>query len=242
MIYRGVVLAGGKGTRLGELTRVVNKHLLPVGDEPMVYHPLRKLVGAGVRDILLVSGPESLGDFIRQLGSGKALGCSLTYRAQDEPGGIAQALGLAESYCGDRPCAVLLGDNVFHDALGPLLQRTIQNSDHAWIALKQVHDPSRYGIAELQGHRIVALEEKPREPRSDLAIAGIYVFPPEVFALIRQAKPSARGEWEITDINRAFLEQGRLQHVFLEGYWTDAGTPESLDLAKQLVKSTPPLF
>jgi glucose-1-phosphate thymidylyltransferase len=240
--HRGVVLAGGKGTRLGELTRVTNKHLLPVGPYPMVYHPLKKLVGAGLRDILLVSGTEHMGDFVELLGSGRAHGCNLTYRVQDEAGGIAQALGLAELFCAGSRCAVILGDNIFYDSLGPLLAEANQHPDHAWVALKEVPDPGRYGVANLKDGRVVGIEEKPRHPKSNLAVAGIYLYPPEVFSVIKTLKPSRRGELEITDVNRWFLERGRLGCSMLEGYWTDAGTLESLALANRLVYQNPPLF
>ena len=161
MTVRGIVLAGGKGTRLGELTKVTNKHLLPVGPVPMVYHPLRKLAGAGIKDILLVSGTEHMGDFVELLGSGREHGCTLTYRVQDEAGGIAQALGLAELFCTGARCAVILGDNIFHDALGPMLADAAKKPDWAWVALKRVHDPARYGVAELQGDRIVITQGQP---------------------------------------------------------------------------------
>src|SRR4051812_43757716 len=185
MTVRGIVLAGGKGTRLGELTKVTNKHLLPVGPVPMVYHPLRKLTGAGIKDILLVSGTEHMGDFVELLGSGRDHGCSLTYRVQDEAGGIAQALGLAELFCGNRRSVVILGDNIFFDPLTPLLAEAGKHEDHAWMALKQVSDPSRYGVAELAGNRVVAIEEKPKQPKSDWAVAGIYVYPSDVFDVVK---------------------------------------------------------
>jgi glucose-1-phosphate thymidylyltransferase len=242
MTVRGVVLAGGKGTRLGELTKVTNKHLLPVGPVPMVYHPIRKLVGAGIRDVLLVSGTEHMGDFVELLGSGRDHGCTLTYRVQDEAGGIAQALGLAELFCTAARCAVILGDNVFHDALGPLLDEAGAKPDHAWVALKRVHDPKRYGVAELQGGRVVGIEEKPEKPKSDFAVAGIYVYPPDVFDVIKTLRPSARGELEITDVNRHYLGQGRLGYSLLQGYWTDAGTLESLATANMLVRESPPVY
>lgn len=242
MDLRGVILAGGKGTRLGELTRVTNKHLLPVGPYPMVYYPLKKLVEAGVRDILLVSGTEHMGDFVELLGSGKSYGCNLTYRVQDEAGGIAQALGLASLFCRDARCVVILGDNIFQDPLSVLLADADLCPDHAWVALKRVQDPERYGVAELRGRRVVGLEEKPQHPRSDYAVAGIYVYPPDVFEVIREQRPSQRGELEITDVNRYYLEQGRLGSSFLEGYWTDAGTPDSLALANELVRERFPVF
>jgi glucose-1-phosphate thymidylyltransferase len=241
-LLRGVVLAGGKGTRLGELTKVTNKHLLPVGAVPMVYHPLKKLVGAGIRDVLLVSGTEHMGDFVELLGSGKEHQCSLTYRVQDEAGGIAQALGLAALFCHGCRTVVILGDNIFRDPLGPLLAEANSHPDFAWVALKQVPDPSRYGVAELQGKRVVSLEEKPKEPKSDFAVAGIYIYPPDVFEVIPRLKPSRRGELEITDVNRHYLEQGRLGCSFLSGYWTDAGTLDSLAHANGLVREAPPLY
>jgi glucose-1-phosphate thymidylyltransferase len=242
MALRGVILAGGKGTRLGELTKVTNKHLLPVGPYPMVYYPLKKLVGAGVTDILLVSGTEHMGDFIELLSSGREHGCHLTYRVQDEAGGIAQALGLAALFCTGARCAVILGDNVFMDPLGPILKEAKRAPNHAWVAVKEVTDPARYGVAELQGNRIVGIEEKPKRPKSKYAVAGIYIYPPDVFDVIRDLRPSQRGELEITDVNRHYLKEGRLGYSVLEGYWTDAGTPDSLALVNQLVRDTPPVF
>ena len=237
---RGIVLAGGKGTRLGELTKVTNKHLLPVGPWPMVYHPLKKLTGAGIQDILLVSGTEHMGDFVELLGSGKDYGCRLTYRVQDEAGGIAQALGLAELFATNSRSVVILGDNIFASPLTAMLKEANQHPDWAWIALKQVPDPGRYGVAEMQGQKVIGIEEKPKKPKSDYAVAGIYIYPPDVFTVIKTLKPSARGELEITDVNRYYLEQGRMGASFLEGYWTDAGTPESLAHANQLVNEEMP--
>jgi glucose-1-phosphate thymidylyltransferase len=239
---RGIILAGGKGTRLGELTKVTNKHLLPVGPYPMVYHPLKKLTGAGVRDILLVSGTEHMGDFVELLGSGREHGCGLTYRVQDEAGGIAQALGLAELFCTGQRCVVILGDNIFFDPLRPILAEADRHPDSAWVGLKKVPDPGRYGVAELKGQRVVSLEEKPARPRSNFAVVGIYVYPPDVFAVIKTLKPSGRGELEITDVNRFYLEQGRLGYSVLPGYWTDAGTIDSLARANELVRAQPPLW
>lgn len=239
---RGVILAGGKGTRLGELTKVTNKHLLPVGPYPMVYHPLKKLTGAGIRDILLVSGTEHMGDFVELLGSGRAHQCNLTYRVQDEAGGIAQALALASLYCHGSRSVVILGDNIFHDSLTPMLEEANAAPDHAWVAIKRVPDPGRYGVAELSGKRILGIEEKPAQPKSDYAVAGIYIYPPDVFEVIATIKPSRRGELEITDVNQHYLKQGRLGFTALDGYWTDAGTLDSLGLANQLVRESPPIF
>jgi glucose-1-phosphate thymidylyltransferase len=242
MDLRGIILAGGKGTRLGELTRVTNKHLLPVGPFPMVYYPLKKLVGAGLKEVLLISGTEHMGDFVELLGSGREHHCNLTYRVQDEAGGIAQALGLATHFCTGACCAVVLGDNIFQDPLGPLLTEASAHPDHAWVALKRVQDPHRYGVAELRGNRIVGIEEKPKRPKSDFAVAGIYVYPADVFEVVQGLRPSRRGELEITDVNSHYVKQGRLGYTILEGYWTDAGTPESLAVASKLVRESPPAF
>jgi glucose-1-phosphate thymidylyltransferase len=242
MDLRGIILAGGKGTRLGELTRITNKHLLPVGALPMVYYPLKKLAGAGIRDILLVSGTEHMGDFVELLGSGRDHNCRLTYRVQDEAGGIAQALGLAELFCTNARCAVILGDNIFQDSLGPMLVEANEHPDHAWVALKKVHDPGRYGVAELQGRRIIGIEEKPKRPKSDFAVAGIYIYPPDVFDVIKNLRPSQRGELEITDVNNHYLTNGRLGYSVLNGFWTDAGTLDSLVAVNQLVRETAPQF
>jgi glucose-1-phosphate thymidylyltransferase len=242
MTLRGVILAGGKGTRLGELTKVTNKHLLPVGPYPMVYHPLKKMIGAGLKDILLVSGTEHMGDFVELLGSGREHQCNLTYRVQDEAGGIAQALGLAELFCRQARTLVILGDNIFLDPLHDFVTAAAARADHAWVTLKQVSDPQRYGVAELQGDAVVSIEEKPRQPKSDYAVAGIYLYPVDVFEVIKTLRPSARGELEITDVNRHYLKQGKLSYRILQGYWTDAGTLESLATANQLVRYQPPLF
>ena len=241
-MIRGVILAGGKGTRMGELTKVTNKHLLPVGPYPMVYHPLKKLTGAGLADILIVSGTEHMGDFVELLGSGKDHACRLTYRVQDEAGGIAQALGLAELFCtGSRAC-VLLGDTIFQSGLKPILDAAAARPDWAWIGLKEVHDPDRYGVAELDGERVVGIEEKPPKPKSNLAVVGIYIYPPDVFSVIKTLKPSGRGELEITDVNNHYLREGRMGFSKLDGYWTDAGTLDSLDVANDLVRKQAPTF
>jgi glucose-1-phosphate thymidylyltransferase len=242
MDLRGIILAGGKGTRLGELTRITNKHLLPVGPYPMVYYPLKKLVGAGLKEVLLISGTEHMGDFVELLGSGREHQCNLTYRVQDEAGGIAQALGLAAHFCIGARCAVVLGDNIFQDPLGSLLAEAAAHPDHAWVALKRVQDPHRYGVAELRDGKVVGIEEKPKRPKSDFAVAGIYVYPADVFEVIKGLRPSRRGELEITDVNSHYLKQGRLGHSVLDGYWTDAGTPESLAVANNLVRESPPAF
>jgi glucose-1-phosphate thymidylyltransferase len=208
----------------------------------MVYYPLKKLVGAGIKDVMIVSGTEHMGDFVELLGSGREHGCDLTYRVQDEAGGIAQALGLARLFCRGAHCVVILGDNIFYDPLAGLFEDLGAGGGQARVALKKVPDPGRYGVAELWGERIVGIEEKPDHPRSDLAVAGIYVYPPDVFDVVPRLRPSRRGELEITDVNRHYLEEGRLGYTLLTGYWTDAGTPESLALASELVRESPPVF
>lgn len=241
---RGVVLAGGRGTRLGELTKVTNKHLLPVGPYPMIYYPIKKLVGAGITDIMLVSGTEHVGDFVRLLGSGRDMDCKLTYRVQDEAGGIAQALGLAEDFCIGHRCTVLLGDNIFLDKVMPNAE-AITLDTAARIVVKTVNNPSRYGVVEFDGFgRIVGIEEKPSNPKSNCAVTGIYSFPKNVFGVIRGLKPSARGELEITDVIRHYLEADRLTFEIMHSqcYWTDAGTIESLAEANRLVAKQEPRF
>src|SRR4051812_23000318 len=242
MTLRGVILAGGKGTRLGELTKVTNKHLLPVGPYPMVYYPLKKLTGCNIKEVLLVSGTEHMGDFVELLGSGREHNCNLTYRVQDEAGGIAQALGLAELFCQGARSLVILGDNIFFDPLHELVAAANQKPDWAWLVLKQVHDPQRYGVAEFREGRVIGIEEKPAHPRGDHAVAGIYVYPADVFKVIATLKPSRRGELEITDVNNYYLKQGRLGYSLLPDYWTDAGTLESLAHANALVHEKPPRY
>jgi glucose-1-phosphate thymidylyltransferase len=241
MRVHGVILAGGRGTRLGDLTRVTNKHLLPIGPNPMICYPLHKLVGIETDGILLVTGPEHLGAFATLLGSGHDHGCRLTYRVQDEPGGIAQALALAEGFSRNEHSLVILGDNIFFDPLGAILSSASARPDHAWVLLKRVPDPQRYGVAQVKDGMIVDLQEKPLAPQSDLAVTGIYLYPPDVFSVIRTLRPSARGELEITDVNRHYLEQSRLSFREMDGYWTDAGTLESLATASRLVEAQPPL-
>jgi glucose-1-phosphate thymidylyltransferase len=242
MNIRGIVLAGGKGTRLGELTKVTNKHLLPVGAWPMVYHPLKKIVGAGIRDVMLVSGTDHMGDFVELLGSGKDYQCALTYRVQDEAGGIAQALALAETFSAGHRSLVILGDNIFQASVKSILDEANQHPDWAWVGLKQVPDPGRYGVAELKGKQVVGIEEKPKQPKSDYAVIGVYVYPPDVFNAIKTLRPSARGELEITDVNNWYLKQGRMGFTVIDGYWTDAGTLDSLLVANELVRQQAPEF
>jgi glucose-1-phosphate thymidylyltransferase len=232
---KGIILAGGTGSRLYPLTKVTNKHLLPVGRQPMIVHPVRKLTEAGIDEILIVTGVEHMGDVVNLLGSGKEHGCRFTYKVQDEAGGIAQALGLGEQFArGERIC-VLLGDNIFEDSIAPTVRAFDAQATGARLLLKQVHDPQRYGVAELEGSRVVRIVEKPKEPKSDLAVVGVYFYDTEVFGFIRTLKPSGRGELEITDVNNPDLAKGTLQADRLRGWWTDAGTFDSLHAANELV-------
>lgn len=245
MKYRGIVLAGGKGTRLAGLTGDGNKHLLPVGGEPMILHPLRKLAGAGVREICIVTSTDHVDSLRSALADATPKGVHLTFLAQPKAGGIAQALGYAEEFGAGSRLIVLLGDNIFYDPLTDVLMAADNFPKDAWIALKQVPDPGRYGVAVFDSKKnsvMIDIVEKPEKPASDFAVTGIYIYPPDVFDIIRPLKPSARGEWEITDVNREYLRQGRLGVSNLQEYWTDAGTPESLAQANQLVAEKPPLF
>ncbi len=231
---RGVVLAGGTGSRLFPLTKVTNKHLLPVGREPMIFHPVKKLVQAGVREILIVTGTEHMGAVVGLLGSGKEFGCELTYRVQDEAGGIAQALGLARRFGRGGRMVVILGDNIFEASLAPFADAFRQQPRGAKILVQEVHDPGRYGVAVTEGDRVVRIIEKPKDPPSSLAVTGIYFYDESVFDVITELRPSGRGELEITDVNNAYIARGELTFDRLPGWWTDAGTFESLKLANQL--------
>jgi glucose-1-phosphate thymidylyltransferase len=232
---KGVLLAGGTGSRLHPLTKVTNKHLLPVGREPMIFHPLKKLVEAGCEDILVVTGLEHMGDVVNLLGSGRDFDCRITYRVQDEAGGIAQALGLAEGFVGQDSMLVLLGDNIFRAALTEPAKAFLASGAEAQIMLKNVPDPGRYGVAELAGDRVLGIEEKPAHPKSTMAVTGLYFYTHGVFEIIRTLKPSGRGELEITDVNNEYIRRGSLRWEALDGWWTDAGTFESLALANQFI-------
>ncbi|MCC5906257.1 MAG: NTP transferase domain-containing protein [Balneolaceae bacterium] len=229
---KGIVLAGGTGTRLYPLTKVTNKHLLPVGSKPMIFYPIEKLTGAGISEILIVTGTEHMGDVVNLLGSGKDFGCRFTYKVQDEAGGIAQALGLAENFAGDEPMTVILGDNIFETGLSKALKN--YHGSGAQILIKKVEDPERFGVAELDGENIVGIEEKPKKPKSDYAVTGIYMYDPEVFELIKTLKPSKRGELEITEVNNHYIKKRAMKYSVLDGWWTDAGTHESYKIANQL--------
>ncbi len=233
---KGIILAGGSGSRLFPLTKVTNKHLLPVGQVPMIYHPICKLLEAGITEILVVTGLEHMGHVVGLLGSGKQFGCEFTYRVQDEAGGIAQALGLAKHFAfGDR-LVVILGDNIFEDPITEYVKNFAVQKAGARIILKEVPDPERFGVAELNGDRVISIEEKPVQPRSNLAVTGVYMYDSEVFEIIKTLKPSGRGELEITDVNNAYIKRGELAYDIFKGWWTDAGTFESLHLANQLLR------
>ncbi len=231
---KGIILAGGTGSRLYPLTKVTNKHLLPIGDKPMIYHPIEKLTQVGIEEILIVTGTEHMGDVVNLLGSGKDFGCRFTYKVQDEAGGIAQALGLAENFAGDEPVVVILGDNIFESSL----QKAVDNYDGtgAQILIKEVPDPKRYGVAELDGEEVLSIEEKPEVPKSNYAVTGVYFYDSKVFDCIQNLEPSGRGELEITDVNNFYIQKGEMKSSVMEGWWTDAGTPESYRIANELVR------
>jgi glucose-1-phosphate thymidylyltransferase len=236
---KGVILAGGLGTRLHPLTKVTNKHLLPVYDKPMIYYPIQTLINAGIDDILIVTGGNNAGDFLRLLGNGKEFGLKhINYTYQEGEGGIAEALRLAEFFAsGDKIC-VVLGDNVIERNIRKAVENFRKQEEGAKILLKEVPDPQRFGVAELRGDRITRIEEKPREPKSRYAVIGIYLFDREVFNIIKTLKPSGRGELEITDVNNRYIEKGLMTWDILKGWWTDAGTFESLLRANQMVAET----
>jgi glucose-1-phosphate thymidylyltransferase len=236
---KGVVLAGGLGTRLHPLTKVTNKHLLPIYDKPMIYYPIQTLVNAGIQEVLVVTGGQNAGEFLRLLGNGKAFGLKhVNYTYQEGEGGIAEALGLAEFFADGKPVCVILGDNIIETNICQAADAFRRQSKGAKLLLKQVPDAQRFGVAEIQGGRIAGIEEKPRAPKSDLAVVGIYFYDFTAFEKIRRLKPSGRGELEITDVNNFYIQEGNLTWEKLEGWWTDAGTFESLLRANNLVAKT----
>lgn len=236
---KGVVLAGGTGSRLNPLTRVTNKHLLPIYDKPMVYYPIQTLVNAGIEEILLVTGGKNAGDFLRLLGNGREFGLRhLHYAYQEGEGGIAEALRLAEYFADGEPICVVLGDNIIEKNICDAVHTFKRQRAGAKILLKEVPDAHRFGVAEIRGDYVVGIEEKPDLPKSKYAVVGIYLYDASVFRKIRRLKPSGRGELEITDVNNSFIEEGNLTFEFLDGWWTDAGTFESLLRANTLVAET----
>jgi glucose-1-phosphate thymidylyltransferase len=236
---KGVILAGGLGTRLHPLTKVTNKHLLPVYDKPMIYYPIQTLINAGIDDILIVTGGNNAGDFLRLLGNGKEFGLKhINYTYQEGESGIAEALRLAEFFASGEKICVVLGDNIIEKNIQKAVENFRKQKEGAKILLKEVPDPKRFGVPELKGDRIVRIEEKPKEPKSQYAVIGIYLFDQEVFNIIKTLKPSDRGELEITDVNNRYIEKGLMTWDILKGWWTDAGTFESLLRANQLVSKT----
>ncbi|HJU53939.1 MAG TPA: sugar phosphate nucleotidyltransferase [Pyrinomonadaceae bacterium] len=236
---KGIVLAGGLGSRLRPLTIVTNKHLLPVYNQPMIYYPIQALINAGITDIMIVTGGNSAGDFLKLLGNGKAFGLKhLNYTYQEGEGGIAAALSLVEHFAAGEPVCVVLGDNIIEGNISSAVRAYRHQGGGAKILLKKVQDPQRFGVPELDGRRVVRIEEKPLEPKSEYAVIGIYLYDSEVFNIIRTLKPSGRGELEITDVNNAYIERDEMTWDELEGWWTDAGTFESLLYASNLVAET----
>jgi len=236
---KGIILAGGLGTRLFPLTKVTNKHLLPVYDKPMIYYPIQTLVNAGITDVLLVTGGNSAGDFLRLIGNGKELKLKhIEYTYQEGEGGIAQALSLAEEFADNGKICIILGDNIIEKNINRVVENFKKQAKGAKIILKEVSDPERFGVPVLDEDRIIAVEEKPEVPKSKFAVIGIYMFDNTVFDIIRTLKPSERGELEITDVNNAYIKRGDMTYEILDGWWTDAGTFDSLRIATNLVAET----
>ena len=238
-MLKGVVLAGGLGTRLRPLTSVTNKHLLPVYNQPMIFYPIQTLVNAGITDIMVVTGGSSAGDFLRLLGNGKAFGLKhLNYTYQEGEGGIAEALSLVEHFAAGDPVCVVLGDNIIEGNICSAVDSYRTQGSGAKIMLKKVPDPQRFGVPKLDGRRVVRIEEKPAVPQSDYAVTGIYMYDDRVYDIIRSLKPSHRGELEITDVNNAYIDRDAMTWEELEGWWTDAGTFDSLLRASRMVAET----
>lgn len=224
---KGIILAGGLGQRLYPLTMVTNKHLLPVGKKPMIFHPIEKLVSAGVKEIIIVTGTNHVGDMIRLLGSGESFGCSFTYRVQDSPDGIGGALRLCKDIVGKEKCIVILGDNMFEDNLRKFIDKFNSSGNPCMVLLKRVDDPSRFGVAVIENDKIVKIIEKPSNPISDLCVTGIYMYDHTVFEKIGSLTKSNRGEYEISHINDLYVMENNIEWDILPGWWTDAGTHES---------------
>ncbi len=236
---KGIILAGGLGTRLYPLTKITNKHLLPVHDKPMIYYPIHTLINAGIRDILIVTGGNNAGDFLRLLGNGKEFGLQhINYTYQEGEGGIAAALRLTEYFAAREKICVILGDNIIEMNISAAVRAFEKQEGGAKILLKEVPDPQRFGVPEIRGDKIIKIDEKPKIPRSQFAVIGIYLYDSAVFDIIRTLKPSARGELEITDVNNEYIRRGHLTYEILEGWWTDAGTFESLLRASNRVAET----
>jgi glucose-1-phosphate thymidylyltransferase len=236
LLMKGIVLAGGTGSRLFPLTKITNKHLLPIYDRPMIYYPIQTLVEAGIMDIMVVTGGRNSGDFLRLLANGKQFGLKhINYTYQEGEGGIADALALAEHFADGQKICVVLGDNIIEGNILAATDRFRQQSEGGHILLKEVTDAERFGVAEISGDRIVGIEEKPKKPKSNLAVTGFYMYDASVFDKIKTLVPSGRGELEITDVNNAYIREGTMTFSYLDGWWTDAGTFESLLRAANLV-------
>ncbi len=237
---KGIILAGGNGTRLHPLTKVTNKHLLPVYNKPMIFYPIETLVKAGIKDIIIITGKEHAGSFMNLLGSGKEFNAKFSYALQDEAGGIAQAIGLAEHFVHNEPVTVILGDNIVLDDISEEV-KTFKEGGR--IFLKEVKDPERFGVPVFENDKIIRIEEKPKQPKSKHAVTGVYLYDSTVFDKIRALKPSQRGELEVTDLNNLYLQEGKLSFSFLKSQWLDAGTPDSLleasNILREIAKSNP---
>lgn len=232
---KGIILAGGLGSRLYPLTKATNKHLLPVGREPMLYHPIRQMVSAGIHDILTITSTDHMGDVVQCLGSGEDFDCKLTYKVQEEAGGIAHALALAEDYAGSDRICVMLGDNIFEYSIEPYVIAFRNQKEGARVLIKEVGDPERYGVAAMDEKHILDIEEKPANPKSSFAVVGLYFYGPEVFDIIRNTEISERGELEITTVNNFYIQKSLLEYSICHGRWTDAGTFESLFEASKIL-------
>ena len=234
---KGIILAGGTGTRLYPLTRVTNKHLLPIGKEPMIYHSIKQLVSADITSILIVTSKEHMGDVVNLLGSGEEFDCDFTYKVQEKAGGIAHALALAENFANGGNIAVILGDNIFEYTIKPYKDNFLKQKDGARVLLKEVGDPERYGIAALDEYHVLSIEEKPNNPKTNFAVVGMYFYDNKVFSIIKNLKPSERGELEITSVNNAYIKLNELKYDVVKGRWTDAGTFESITEANEILNN-----
>ena len=232
---KGIVLAGGNGRRLDPITNVTNKHLLPVYDKPMIYYPLGTLINSGIKEIMIVCGSEHADKFSRLLGMGEQFGCKFSYAFQDNAGGIAQALSLAEDFAGGDDIAVILGDNIYEDAFTEEVA-SFGKEKGAMIFIKEIDDPGRFGVAEMKGDKIIGIEEKPANPKTNLAVTGFYIYDNQVFKIISELSPSERGEYEITDVNNYYIRQNAMRASVVKGDWSDAGTFESLYIANRVAR------
>ncbi|MCY6370537.1 sugar phosphate nucleotidyltransferase [Clostridium ganghwense] len=233
---KGIILAGGNGTRLYPITKSINKHLLPIGRYPMIYYSIAKLKQALITDIMIISSKKDIGSLAKLLGNGNEFGMEFTYRVQEKAGGIAEALGLCEKFVGLDKCVVMLGDNIFYDNIKPFVDKFRKQDKGAKVLIKEVKDPTRYGIADIYENKIVNIEEKPKKPKSNYCVTGIYMYDNQVFDVIKKLKPSSRNELEITDVNNCYIKQSYLSYDVLKNWWIDAGTISSLMSANILAK------